>query len=93
MPRTHDRKDPAWMVSARREMWSGTGNAWSMVSDLLAGVVVWGAIGFGLDRWLGTGPVLMVVGGLGGHIAAIAMVLRKSRLMREEAMRRRGSTG
>lgn len=90
MPRTPDRKDPEWMASARRQVWKGTGDAWVMVSDLIAGTVVWGAIGFGLDRWLGTDPVLMVTGALVGHIASIALVLRKARLMREEATKERG---
>jgi ATP synthase protein I len=82
MPRSTDQ--------ARRELWLGLGDAWTMVSELFAATVVWGAIGFGLDHWLGTGPVLMVIGALVGHGTGIYMVIRRANQMGRRAKKRNG---
>jgi len=55
-------------------MWRGMGDAWTALSTIIAGIVVWGAIGFGLDRLFGTYPVLMVIGVLVGNFAAIYLI-------------------
>ena len=87
MPRTNDR--------ARREMWRGSGEAWTMVTELLTATAVWGGIGYGLDAWLGTKPVLLVVGAIVGHAAGIYLVMLRTRRMSERAKRddARGGTG
>jgi F0F1-type ATP synthase assembly protein I len=54
--------------------WNGLGEAWSYLSTVISGVVVWGAIGYGLDKWLGTEPVLFVIGALVGNFAGIYLV-------------------
>jgi F0F1-type ATP synthase assembly protein I len=47
------------------------GEGWSALSTLIAGMGVWGAIGYGLDRLFGTTPVLFVIGIVGGiHLGA-----------------------
>ena len=38
------------------------GEAWNAVSTLASGIFTFGAVGFGLDRLFGTGPVLLVIG-------------------------------
>jgi ATP synthase protein I len=40
--------------------------AWSIVSYLLSGILVWGGVGWLLDRWIGSGAVFTVIGILGG---------------------------
>jgi len=40
--------------------------AWSIVSYLLSGILVWGGVGWLLDRWIGSSPVFTVIGILGG---------------------------
>ncbi len=45
--------------------------------ELLAGLLVWGAIGWGLDRWIGTWPVLFIIGALGGFAAGMWLVYRR----------------
>lgn len=35
---------------------------WTIFGYLLSGLLIWGGIGYGLDRWLGTGFFLL--GGL-----------------------------
>lgn len=49
------------------------GDAWSIVSYLLAGLLVWGGAGWLLDRWLGT-RFLVLVGLLVGAAAATYLV-------------------
>ncbi len=39
---------------------------WGIFSYVLSGILVWGGVGWLLDRWLGTDPLLTVVGILGG---------------------------
>jgi ATP synthase protein I len=55
-------------------MWQGMGDAWTALSTIIAGIAVWGAIGFGLDRVFGVAPVLMVVGVLLGNFGAIYLI-------------------
>ena len=49
------------------------GALWSIVGYLLSGLIIWGGIGFGVDRWLGTNYFLLV-GMLLGAGAAIYLV-------------------
>ena len=46
---------------------------WSIVGYLLSGLLIWGGIGWGLDRWLGT-TYLVLVGMLLGVGASIYLV-------------------
>lgn len=57
-----------------RSFWHGLGDAWTALSYLIGGIVVWGGIGFGLDRLLPTAPILTVVGVLIGNAAGIYLV-------------------
>lgn len=83
MPRTYER--------ARREMWLGFGEAWTMATELIAAVGIWAAIGYGLDAWLGTEPVMLVMGAVVGYVAGIYLLVLRSRRMGRRAMR--GRTG
>jgi ATP synthase protein I len=58
----------------QRSAWNGLGEAWTYLSTLFSGIAVWGAIGYGLDRWLGTEPVLFVIGALVGNFAGIYLI-------------------
>lgn len=60
-----------------------------MVADLLTATAVWAAIGFGLDRWLGTWPILFSIGAMVGHASGIYMVFRRSQHMGTMARPRR----
>jgi ATP synthase protein I len=40
---------------------SAIGLAFRVGAELVAGVMVGGAIGYGLDRWLGTSPLFLIV--------------------------------
>lgn len=52
---------------------SSSGDAWAIVSYLLAGLVVWGGAGWLLDWWLGT-TFLVLVGLLLGAAGALYLV-------------------
>ena len=49
------------------------GDAWTIISYLLGGPIVWGGIGWALDAWLGTG-FFLPVGLLMGMAAALYIV-------------------
>ena len=58
-----ERRDP-------NDAWGGYGTAWSIIGTLIAGLAVWGAIGFGIDRLVGFHalflPIGLVIGAVGG---------------------------
>ena len=60
--------------------------AFNILSELLGGIACGLAIGWGLDKWLGTRPVFIAVFLIVGCIAAVLNVVRL--LRREEAKRR-----
>jgi ATP synthase protein I len=59
------------------------GQALRLATELVAGVVVGGFIGWALDRWLGTTPLLMVVFLLLGAAAGIMNVIRTAKAMQQ----------
>ncbi|MBC6436729.1 MAG: AtpZ/AtpI family protein [Rhodobacteraceae bacterium] len=60
--------------------------AWRMVIELVAGLVIGCAMGYGLDALLGTGPVLMVVFLLLGFIAGVKTMIRSANEIQHKAM-------
>jgi F0F1-type ATP synthase assembly protein I len=58
-------------------MWRGMGEAWTALSTLISGIAVWGGIGYLVDRWVGTRPVLFVIGVLVGNFAGIYLIYMK----------------
>lgn len=53
----------------------GANEGWAVMTTLLAGFLVWGAIGWGLDRWWGTRfltPVGLIIGMALGIYAVVA---------------------
>ncbi len=66
---------------------SGLDNSSVMGAELMLAIVVWTGIGWLLDEWLGTGPVLMIVGALVGNFAGLYLIWLRSGRM-EDAERR-----
>ena len=60
---------------------SQLGIAFRLVTELLAAVIVGGAIGWALDRVLGTSPILLIVMFFAGVAAGFRNVLRAAREM------------
>ena len=48
--------------------------AWSIIGTLLAGVFVWGGIGYLLDRWIGANGLLTAVGAVVGAAGAFYLI-------------------
>lgn len=56
-----------------------------MGMELMSAILLWTGIGWLADRWLGTGPWLLVVGGLIGNSAGIYLIwLRSARMEADE---------
>lgn len=60
---------------------SKLGIAFRLVTELMAAVIVGGAMGWGLDRLLGTGPFLLIVMFLVGVAAGFFTVVRTAQQM------------
>ena len=84
--RLHDLEGKVRDARERREPQSseapnrGTamGEALKLSTEMIAGVAVGGFIGWALDRWLGTAPILMVVFLILGGTAGIMNVIRSA---------------
>lgn len=89
------RAEPAARVGAKFTQGS---LAWRMVTELVAGLLLGLAIGWGLDSLFGTRPVFLVVFVLLGFAAGIRVMLRTAAEVREgkaegALMRPSGSDG
>jgi F0F1-type ATP synthase assembly protein I len=42
--------------------WAGLGIGWAIIATLIAGMLVWGGLGYLLDRLVGTFHVFMAIG-------------------------------
>jgi ATP synthase protein I len=63
---------------------SKLGVAFRLVTELMAAVIVGGAIGWGLDRVLWTGPLLLIVMFMLGVAAGIFNVVRSAQQMNRD---------
>lgn len=72
--------------SRNAALWRGLDHASMMQVELIAALLIWGGIGWLVDRWLGSGPWLTVVGALVGYAAGFYLIwLRSARMDAEEA--------
>jgi F0F1-type ATP synthase assembly protein I len=53
------------------------GAGWLAISYLIGGMLVWGGIGWVVDRWLGTGGIAMGIGAVIGGAAGIYLIVRR----------------
>jgi len=63
------------------------GIAFRLTTELVAGLVVGGGIGFLLDKWLGTGPFLLLIFFVLGVAAGILNVFRTAKQLSAQAER------
>jgi ATP synthase protein I len=56
------------------EAWKGANQAWGAIGTMLAGIVVWGGVGWLLDRWLGFDGLFLPIGMLLGIGVAIYVI-------------------
>lgn len=70
----------------RRALWQGLDQGSIMGVELMAAILTWAGLGWLADRWLGTGPWLLVVGALIGNAAGIYLIwLRSGRMDARDA--------
>jgi ATP synthase protein I len=60
--------------SDRSDSWSGFGIAWSITATLLSGILVWGGLGWLVDRLVGTEKLFLPIGMVVGIGASIYLV-------------------
>ena len=53
----------------------GSAIVWAIVGTLVSGVLVWGGIGYVVDRWLGTDSVFLAIGLVVGAGASMYLVI------------------
>lgn len=58
--------------------WAGHELAWRMVIDLVAGIAVGGAMGYGLDVLLGTAPLFLIVLVLLGFASGVRVMMQSA---------------
>ncbi|MEZ0262324.1 MAG: AtpZ/AtpI family protein [Alphaproteobacteria bacterium] len=59
-----------------RAMPAGVAKALRAATDLTAGIVVGGALGYGLDKWLDTKPLFMILLFFAGFAAGVLNIYR-----------------
>jgi F0F1-type ATP synthase assembly protein I len=56
-----------------------TDKSFAYTADLLAAIFTWGGIGWLVDRWLDTTPIVMVLGFIVGNMSGIYLLYIRSR--------------
>ncbi|HVF19626.1 MAG TPA: AtpZ/AtpI family protein [Mycobacteriales bacterium] len=64
--------------SPRQTDWQDLGMAWNAVIELVAATIVYGALGWFADAWLGTGHVLFILGLLGGNALGFYVLVKRA---------------
>lgn len=79
------KRQPERDDEAARRRGSAMGVAFRLAADLIAGVLVGGFIGWQLDEWLGTRPILLLIFLILGAAAGVLNVVRSARRMQQDA--------
>jgi len=56
---------------------TGASQGWTALSYLISGIVVWGFIGWLVDRWLHTGGIATAIGAVLGAVGGVYLVVRR----------------
>lgn len=78
--------------SSNASLWRGLDHAHMMQVELIAALLVWGGAGWLVDRWLGSGPWLTVLGALVGYAAGFYLIWLRSQRMDAEDVAERAAT-
>lgn len=58
----------------RDNAWSGIGLGWSVTATMVAGILVWGGLGYLVDRLVGTDGIFVGIGVVAGAAASVYLV-------------------
>ncbi|HEY7756395.1 MAG TPA: hypothetical protein VID69_09230 [Actinomycetota bacterium] len=61
-------------MAGRGDAWSGMGTAWALTGTLIAGILVWGGVGYLIDRLVGWRWLFLPIGMVVGVSASIYLV-------------------
>ncbi len=56
---------------------AGASQGWTAVSYLISGILVWGFIGWLVDRWLDLGGIATAIGAVLGAALGVYLVVRR----------------
>jgi ATP synthase protein I len=56
---------------------SGANQGWAAVSYLIGGILVWGFVGWLLDRWWHTGGIATAIGAVLGAAGGVYLIVRR----------------
>ena len=70
--------DPSPQRPRRDDDDAGAGQGWTAVSYLIGGIVVWGFIGWLVDRWLHTGGIATAIGAVLGAAGGVYLIVRRT---------------
>ena len=73
----------------RRRVAPETNEGWGHFSTLIAGIGIYGAIGYGLDWLFGTTPILFAIGMVGGMAGGVYLVWIKAKANASKGSRTR----
>lgn len=73
--RTADHPTPGSVPAPR---FDDRSDGWTLAAELLTATFLWGGIGWLVDRWLGTGPVIMALGFVLGNALGIYLIWLRS---------------
>lgn len=71
--------EPAEKVDSSAPPAPREADGWALFSTLLAGVLVWSGIGWGLDRLLGFQALFLPIGAVLGLVGAVVLIVAKTR--------------
>jgi ATP synthase protein I len=56
---------------------AGANQGWTAVSYLIGGILVWGFVGWLIDRWLHTGGITTAIGAVLGAAGGVYLIVRR----------------
>jgi ATP synthase protein I len=56
---------------------SGADQGWTAIAYLIGGIVVWGGVGWFVDRWLHTGGIATAIGAVLGAAGGVYLIVRR----------------
>ena len=69
----------------RTSAWSGASDGYNRAIDFVTATGFYAGVGYLLDRWLGTWPLLFVIGAVVGNLTGIYIVYKRSTVAHENS--------